>query len=65
MGDRLRLEQVINNLLTTALKYTPPGGRIEVSSREGMGTAITVALPLTTTQPVTGDQLPAISGFAR
>ncbi|MGZ4808861.1 MAG: two-component system sensor histidine kinase NtrB [Thermoanaerobaculia bacterium] len=41
------------------------GGRIEVSSREGMGTAITVSLPLSSTEAVTGDQLPAISGFAR
>jgi len=40
------------------------GGRIEVSSREGMGTAITVALPITTTQPVTGDRFPVTGALA-
>jgi two-component system sensor histidine kinase PilS (NtrC family) len=39
------------------------GGRIEVSSREGLGTAITVSLPLTT-QRVTGDRLPVTGAVA-
>jgi PAS domain S-box-containing protein len=35
-ADEVRLTQVVNNLLTNAARYTPPGGRVEVTaSREG------------------------------
>jgi len=30
MGDRTRLEQVAANLIDNALKYTPPGGRVDI-----------------------------------
>ncbi len=42
-GDPVRLEQVLNNLLTNAGKYTPPGGLIQLEvCREGSEAVIRV-----------------------
>jgi signal transduction histidine kinase len=35
LGDRTRIEQVVGNLVTNALKYTPAQGRIEIALKAG------------------------------
>src|SRR5688572_23576155 len=39
-GDVLRLEQVLVNLVTNAVKYTPPGGQIRIALHADGGDAI-------------------------
>jgi signal transduction histidine kinase/ActR/RegA family two-component response regulator len=39
-GDSVRLEQVLTNILTNAVKYTPKGGRIRVTLRADGGDAV-------------------------
>jgi two-component system, OmpR family, sensor histidine kinase BaeS len=36
-GDARRLEQVVDNLLSNALRYTDPGGTVELHVRRGVG----------------------------
>lgn len=40
LGDGDRLVQILCNLLNNAAKYTPPGGRLQISAREEEGIAI-------------------------
>jgi CheY-like chemotaxis protein len=40
LGDPTRLEQVLSNLLHNAVRYTPPGGEIELSLQREAGSAV-------------------------
>ena len=39
LGDRTRIEQMVGNLVTNALKYTPAQGRIEIELKAGQDEA--------------------------
>jgi two-component system sensor histidine kinase BaeS len=39
-GDALRLGQVVSNLVSNSLKFTPPGGRVQVKVRVSDGSAV-------------------------
>jgi signal transduction histidine kinase len=57
-ADRTRLEQVAANLIDNAVKYTPPGGRVEVTiGRDDGGARLTVR---DTGPGILPDELPRI-----
>jgi signal transduction histidine kinase/CheY-like chemotaxis protein len=39
-ADRTRMEQIVSNLLDNALKFTPPGGHIDIDLRRENGEAV-------------------------
>ncbi len=58
LADPVRLEQIINNLLTNAIKFTPAGGQITVSgTRKGRLARLTVS---DTGRGIPPEQLPKI-----
>jgi CheY-like chemotaxis protein len=57
-GDPARLQQVIGNLLTNAIKFTPGGGRVHVSV-EHVGSAVEIAV-VDTGQGISADFLPHV-----
>jgi PAS domain S-box-containing protein len=63
-GDRGRLEQIVSNLLSNALKFTPAGGRVTVSLEE-MGTKTQLRIS-DTGEGISADFLPhAFDKFRR
>ena len=39
-GDPMRIAEIVNNVVSNAIRYTPPGGRVEVDCRRSDGTLV-------------------------
>ena len=59
MVDVDRINQVINNLISNALRYTPEGGKITLQAKHGEGYRSAVEISVTDTGPgIAADDLP-------
>lgn len=58
LGDARRLEQVVSNLVANAIKFTPPGGRVDVTLCSAAGRVVLEVCD--TGQGITSEFLPHI-----
>ncbi len=58
IGDQSRLDQILDNLISNAIKFTPPGGRVTVSGRREQ--AHVVIDVLDTGRGIARDQLTSV-----
>lgn len=58
-GDPARVQQVLWNLLGNAIKFTPPGGKIRISSRDAPGSRLHIAVS-DSGIGISSDQLPLV-----
>jgi two-component system sensor histidine kinase BaeS len=59
MADPPRLQQVLGNLLTNALRHTPPGGHVQVSTTLGAGSRVVISVR-DDGEGIAADQLDAV-----
>ncbi len=65
LADGRKIQQILTNVLSNAIKFTPAGGRITVSARRGEGGALQVAVSDTGIGIAKQDLPTAISRFGQ
>jgi signal transduction histidine kinase len=65
MGDRTRLRQLLLNLITNAIKYTPRGGHVELAVTHKPNDEVTIAVRDTGIGISAGDQAHIFDRFWR
>lgn len=63
-ADERRLKQALFNLISNAIKFTPPGGKISIEARRRSGEVL-LAVTDTGIGPISPDQVKVLEHFAR